>query len=155
MSNYTRLVDFYLYLTAVDPPRAVTDDTAEQCNSDDGAASSDSEFENIQKLIDLSDLERSAQSQPRVRFQDQLKSNQFTEFLAIFNCISDEGIILKDEQSSCFGTVGRRIFVRFLEQSRTMDEFLAEAEKTRLSSRNFARLLLQYWLEKPFLYSDR
>lgn len=155
VSNYTRLVDFYLYLTAVDPPRAVTDDTAEQCNSDDGAASSDSEFENIQKLIDLSDLERSAQSQPRVRFQDQLKSNQFTEFLAIFNCISDEGIILKDEQSSCFGTVGRRIFVRFLEQSRTMDEFLAEAEKTRLSSRNFARLLLQYWLEKPFLYSDR
>lgn len=174
VSNYTNLVDFYFYIKSEDAPEAAkntdeTEVTDESKNEEDKSESDKeedeenrlisqsiaSEFESIQKLIDLSELERSAQSQPRVRFQEKLKSNHFTEYLAIFNCISDEGVILKDELKSNFGSVGFEIFANFLENGRSLSRFLEEAEKTRLSSRNFMRLLLQYWLEKPFLYKTR
>lgn len=168
VSNYMNLVDFYLYLTSSDAPnKIIIPETEAVKNSDDtnnsrededdqfALGSITNEFKNIQKLIDLSELERSVQNVPRVRFQDKLKSNPFTEYLSIFNCISDEGIILKDEQRSSFGAVGYQVFGIFLETGRSLEQFLTEAERTRLSSRNFMRLLLQYWLEKPFLYKTR
>lgn len=171
VSNYMNLVDFYLYITTKDAPKELTAsvkskiesstncDDLNKCHEDeDGQFALESitnEFKNIQKLIDLSELERSAQNVPRVRFHDKLKSNPFTEYLSIFNCISDEGIILKDEQKSSFGAVGYHLFGVFLENGRSLEQFLTEAERTRLSSRNFMRLLLQYWLEKPFLYKTR
>lgn len=164
--NYANLVNFYSYINNVGPTQVGQDDAigknapSDDSNSDTGETREEvklifDEFENIQKLIDLSDLERSALSLPRVRFQDKLKSNRFTEFLGIFNCISDEGIILKDEQCSIFGAVGYQIFGQFLEKGFPLDGFLVEAEKVRLSGRNFMRLLLEYWLEKPFLYRSR
>lgn len=164
IANYMNLVNFYVFISTPIPTtesipyecdNADANDAKSDKSSDNASDTLSPEFDNIQRLLELSELERTASRLPKVRFQEKLKTNEFIEYLSVFNCISDEGIILKDELSSGFSAVGRLLFSEYLEKSRCLDGFLIEAEKTRLSSRNFLRLLLQYWLDKPFLYKTR
>lgn len=157
--NYTNLVDFYLFISKPTPPIQTdvseANDTASDKSSDNASDTLAQDFENVQKLLELSELERTVSRLPKVRFQEKLKTNEFIEYLSVFNCISDEGIILKDDFSSGFSAVGQLLFGDYVEKGRSLENFLIEAQRTRLSSKNFVRLLLQYWLEKPFLYKTR
>ena len=186
VTNYNKLVNFYAYIkskevdeeetlvkedgegekkvaTEVELERKPESEVAEEkfTEQDDtksmtSASLMESEFDNIQKLIELSELERNAVPVPRVRFQDKLKTNVFIEYLTVFNCTSDSvGIQLKGQHQSSFAAVGSEIFGEFLESSRRLDLFLSKAEQSGISSGDFMKLLLEYWLQKPFLYKTR
>lgn len=154
LANYSRLVTFYMYVTANDKRLKIDpeDGTA------DNVSLSEDEVDNLQRLIDLLVLERNSSGgsggihSPKVTFHENVVSNNFVDFLAAFNCSADDGIRAKDDYGQ-LAAIGQMMFEMFLERGRPLDDWLDMAKESSLLSDDFLRLFLSYWLQKPFLYT--
>lgn len=166
--NYSRLVAFYLYASS---SSANVHAVSRNEEDDEAAASSmepvtlnisEIELENLQKFIDLSILERSASRSSRVTFNERTKSNEFVDYLSAFDCCfedetecNDWWIRLRPEKKNLWPSVGHVIYGQFLEKSKNLDDFVYNAVNSRLCGEELMRLLLFYWLNKPFSYTRR
>lgn len=158
LKNVGQLVEFYLYVTGIKKPSA--------CRSNKDILFepisihlSETELEYLQKFIDLTVLYQSQQKSIRaVTFDDSIKSNRhFIEYLAIFKYGDDEQeedvIYLKEEMFKKFSDIGYEIFSEFLEKGTNLNDFTDYARESGILINDLMRLLLFYWLEKPFEYT--
>lgn len=154
LANYNRLVSFYIYVTANETKSIKID--FDDVNSAEQLSLSEEELENLQKLIDLlmADHLNAGIHSPKVRFHENVVSNAFVDYLAMFNCHSDGGII--DIRKECCGqiaAVGQTMFEMFLERGRSLDDWLDEAKNSGINSEELLRLFLSYWLQKQFTFT--
>lgn len=148
-TNYIKLIDFYLYVTTSDDDLEVDEKLYEMDISK-------SELMNIQQLLDLSTLEGSnSLAVPRVKFSDQNeKLTNFTDYLSAFNVQTSE-INLYEDKFNSFYSVGLLIYQKFFEKKKNLSSFCELATNSGIFIDDFMKLLLFYWLEKPFCYSTR
>lgn len=152
-TNYTKLVDFYSYVMELND---IHDEPATSSSSFGKLSVSSSELDSIQRLLDLLSVGQTTNVvQPKVKFQDiQTKTNNFIVFLNVFNCQSAESIVMRDDKPSSYGHIGGLIFSRFLESGKSLDNFVLQAHQSGIQCEDFIRVLLHYWLEKPFEYTQ-
>lgn len=156
LRNYNRLVSFYIYVTANESKTIKLDFDDINSSSADQLNLSEEELENLQKLIDLlmTDHQNGAGiHSPKVRFHENVVSNSFVDYLAMFNCHSDDAIDIRENCSGQCATVGQTMFEMFLERGRGLDEWLNEAKSSGIVSEDLLRLFLSYWLQKQFVYT--
>ncbi|KAJ6631749.1 Rab3 GTPase-activating protein regulatory subunit [Pseudolycoriella hygida] len=160
-TNYSRLVDFYLY-TTTDGDVLIGSDTKNEDHDQDDDMSKPtnsnlqmnmSELENLQKFVDLAAWERTATGRNgRVTFHEKVKSNAFVDYLSIFDC-QDVDIALMDRKEKHFPNVGCEIFRNFLEKGKSLAEFYHKASGSSISADDLMTLFLSYWLDRQFLYT--
>lgn len=150
LANYSRLVEFYMYVTANGKQMKIELEDA----TADNLSLSEDEVDNLQRLIDLLVLERNDGGihSPKVTFHENVVSNNFVDYLAAFNCSADDGVRIKDDYGQV-AAIGQMIFETFLERGRGMDRWLDMAKSSSILSDDLLRLFLSHWLQKPFLYT--
>ncbi len=174
-TNYSRLVDFYLYATSESSDTSIlisssTDDTKNVQVNDDDVDDDDnnmskptvshlqmnmSELENLQKFVDLAAMERAATGRNgRVTFHDKVKSNAFVDFLSIFDC-QEENITLLERKRKMFSNVGGELFKNFMEKGKSLARFYDNASGSCISADDLMTLFLSYWLDRQFCYTKR
>lgn len=147
-TNYIKLIDFYLFVT--------TSDCLKEGNEINKMNISTSELINIQQLLDLSTLEGSnSLTGPRVKFSDlNENSTNFIDYLSAFN-VQKTVINLHEDKVNLFFSVGQLIYQKFFEKKKNFENFCEFATNSGIIIEDFMKLLLFYWLEKPFCYSTR
>lgn len=158
LTNYSRLVSFYIYSTANEMKTLkidVDDNGGGGSSTDDHLNLSEEELENLQRLIDLlmTDHQNGGIHSPKVRFHENVVSNTFVDYLAMFNCHSNDKIDILEDCSGQISAVGQTIFEMFLERGKELDEWLDMAKMSGIVSEDLLRLFLSYWLEKPFVFT--
>lgn len=169
--NYARLVQFYEYIVQ-------REDKCERNEPVDKIQLNDMELLNIQKLIDLSTLTTTTQDhQPKgkrkgITFADQqeqgqveqssgkvtfdergVRDNKFVTFLAVFTVDQRDRIALHGDKPEQTAIVGELIFQSFLDLNHPWKDFAKVCLETRIASESLVRLLLAYWLARPFAYT--
>lgn len=146
--NYIKLIEFYLYVTTSD-----NSEIEEKLNEMD---ISTSELVNIQQLLDLSTLEGSnSLTVLRVKFSDlNERSTNFIDYLSAFN-VHKSDIHLYENKNNLFYSVGLLIYQKFFEKKKGLSNFCDYATNSGIIIEDLMKLLLFYWLEKPFCYSTR
>lgn len=164
-TNYSRLVDFYLYATSDGSENDVligNDTKNVEDNDDDMSKPTNShlqmnmsELENLQKFVDLAALERIASGRNgRVTFHEKVKSNAFVDFLSIFDC-QEMDITLLDRKRKTFSNVGGEIFRMFMEKGKSLAKFFDNASNSCIDADDLMTLFLSYWLDRHFSYTKR
>lgn len=160
-NNYSRLVEFYQYVTSEnsDSDFMADDDSVQKDDETRPAVShlqmNMSELENLQKFVDLAALERTATGRNgRVTFHEKVKSNAFVDFLSIFDC-QEPDITLLDHKSRIFSSVGGEIFRNFIEKGKSAAKFCEHATRSCIHANDLMNLFLSYWLDRPFSYTKR
>lgn len=171
LANYTKLTNFYVYTMQEISPKKIKDEEQQDIVADTDDPNeinieentryhlvetlklSDTELENLQKLIDLSILERSSQTCPKVTFHQKVLSNSFVDYLSAFDCHTDDLICLKNADTINVSNVGADIFRNFLEKGRSLCDFLDESIKSNICGEDLMKLFLVYWLHRPFRYT--
>lgn len=163
-TNYSRLVEFYLYATSEnsDTDMIIDKDTINEDNAEDVSKPTNSclqmnmsELENLQKFVDLAALERIATGRNgRVTFHEKVKSNAFVDFLSIFDCQEAE-ITLLDRRRKHFANVGCEMFKNFMEKGKSLAKFYDNASSSCINPDDLMTLFLSYWLDRQFSYTKR
>lgn len=147
-ANYTKLVNFYTYICKVEP---TTEEPANKIQLND------MELLNIQKLIDLSTLTDDGsreQRTPKVTFDERgMKDNKFLTFLSVFAVDKMDSITLKSQKPETISLVGEVIYKCFLELNHPLGDFAKNCVENSIESETLVRLLLSYWLARPFEYT--
>lgn len=164
--NYLKLVEFYLYVNDLNDPVEENEDVkkTEACASGSSHSStkelitlSESELSNMQRLLDLLSIGKTTDIRGKVTFEEEmhLKNNPFIEFLSVFNTQNDDLILLYEDKSDMYHNIGTIVYETFLEQGKSFNRFIKEFVKSGILCEDFLKLLLFYWLEKPFVYTKR
>ncbi|XP_017152440.1 rab3 GTPase-activating protein regulatory subunit [Drosophila miranda] len=152
IDNYKRLTDLYLALSQVSH-RNDNEPPVEHLEL------SDADLVTINKLVLLLD-DGSAKDKPsttrEVSFQlrDGHKSEEFIDYLSIFNIESPDGISLLPEKAEKFGAVSIDLFSQFFGQGLCFGQFKEWIGQACLPSKNLLTLIIWFWLEKPFKYNN-
>lgn len=168
-TNYSRLVEFYLYVTS----DSSTNDTVVMGSDIESKFDDDNEnesrptishlqmnmdeLENLQKFVDLAALERAATGRNgngRVTFHEKVKSNAFVDYLAIFEC-QESDIVLLESKKRNFSQVGCEIFKNFMERGKSLAKFYDNANRSCITGDDLMTLFLGYWLDRTFTYTKR
>ncbi|KAH8260306.1 hypothetical protein KR026_009269 [Drosophila bipectinata] len=152
IENYKRLTDLYLTLSQAnrrednEPPV-------------DHIELSDADLVTINKLVLLLDdgSEKDKPTSTRevsFKLQGDHKSEEFVDYLSIFNIDSPDGISLLPEKIEKFGIVSIDLFSQFFSQGLCFGQFKQWIHKACLPSRDLLTLVIWFWLEKPFKYNN-
>lgn len=145
LHNYERLLLFY-------------NGMKEKTSQDDSNESDDVEagdFDEILKVIEQYKICMNIKKSKKVSIQSPNPSNNFIEYLSIFDCLSSDEIRLHESKSARFAAVGFDLFNSFIQQNASFDGFYKLATISKLSNVDLLRLFLKYWMEKDIEYDDK
>ncbi|XP_058825550.1 rab3 GTPase-activating protein non-catalytic subunit [Topomyia yanbarensis] len=181
--NYRKLTMFYLFLTGerdVSEPEIACEKSVpseETTESGEGEERKDSEeislknsaVDTAEEVVKLSELELASIEKllamngslegpvpTRVTFEDSTaKSNTFQEYLSYFN-VSNEGLILlKENSTSLYSSLGKIIFEEVYQSSQArLAGFVLAASASEIIHEDLLKLFLAFWLRLPFAYRD-
>ncbi|ALC39415.1 rab3-GAP [Drosophila busckii] len=155
IENYKRLTQLYLTLMNVQEQQ--------QQQENDVAAPlellelSDADLVTINQLVLLLDTEPEPKPTTReVSFQLQgtQHAQEFVDYLSIFNIDTSNCVCLLPEMSDKFGSVSNELFGRFFAQGLCFEQFKQWAEQACIPSKDLLTLVIYFWLDKPFKYSN-
>lgn len=152
IQNYKRLTDLYLDLSQAnqrgdnEPPI-------------DHLELSDADLVTINKLVLLLDngtdeAKPAATREVSFKLQEEHKSEEFVDYLSIFNIESPDGISLLPEKADKFGGVSIDLFSQFFSQGLCFGQFKQWIHQACLPSMDLLTLIIWFWLEKPFKYNN-
>ncbi|KAH8298206.1 hypothetical protein KR018_011009 [Drosophila ironensis] len=152
IGNYKRLTDLYLSLSQANK-RADNEPPIERIEL------SDADLVTINKLVLLLDdgTEKEKPNTTRevsFQLQGEHKSEEFVDYLSIFNIDSPEGISLQSDKAEKFGIVSIDLFSQFFAQGLCFGQFKQWINQACLPSRDLLTLVIWFWLEKPFKYDN-
>ncbi|XP_037710129.1 rab3 GTPase-activating protein regulatory subunit [Drosophila subpulchrella] len=152
IENYKRLTDLYLALSQVNQ-RGDNEPPVEHLEL------SDADLVTINKLVllldDGTDKEKPASTREvSFKLQGEHKTEEFVDYLSIFNIESPDGIRLLPEKSDKFGAVSIDLFSQFFAQGLCFGQFKQWINQACLPSRDLLKLIIWFWLEKPFKYNN-
>ncbi|XP_052851167.1 rab3 GTPase-activating protein non-catalytic subunit [Drosophila gunungcola] len=152
IENYKRLTDLYLALSLANQ-RADNEPPVEHLEL------SDADLVTINKLVLLLDdgTEKEKPTTTRevsFKLQEEHKTEEFVDYLSIFNIESPDGISLLPEKSDKFGAVSIDLFSQFFAQGLCFGQFKQWIHQACLPSRDLLKLVTWFWLEKPFKYNN-
>lgn len=124
-------------------------------DSNDSDEIGDGDFESILKVIEQYKVCLNIKKSKKVSIQSPTSTNNFIEYLSIFDCTSSDEIRLHESKSVRFTTVGFDLFDSFIKQNATFDGFYKLANISTLSNKILLRLYLRYWMEKDIDYNDK
>lgn len=147
-SNYYKLVHFY---TLIDCEIDMDPEHVRNLNL------TESELLTIQKLLELTSEYKKLPTNKvaRVTFNDtDIKNNAFIDYLSIFNATQNDTISLKEEKNhvDSYHQIGDTIFSRYFKSMKSTKYFAELAKPSSISSDDFFKLFLHYWLKQPFIY---
>uniref|UniRef100_A0A1B0G281 Rab3 GTPase-activating protein regulatory subunit n=1 Tax=Glossina morsitans morsitans TaxID=37546 RepID=A0A1B0G281_GLOMM len=154
VQNYQRLCDFYLSIK-----RCVKSEQLELLQFSDNylviiqqllLLLSDVLVSN--KLSLLSEMQTAGRSVTFDLECDEL--GDFFDFTSIFQVNCKNYVPLRQEKSCYYGEVSGKLFSAFFDQGFSVENFKEAAGKSTIPSQDLLILVLQYWLEKPFLYKN-
>lgn len=114
----------------------------------------DCDFDDILKVVDQYKMCLNLKRAPKVSIQSPLQTNNFIEYLSIFDCSSSDKIHLNNSKSNRFAGVGYDLFDTFIRQNMNFDGFYKLATISTLSNADLLKLFLKYWMEKEIRYDD-
>jgi len=88
------------------------------------------------------------------KLQGEHKTEEFVDYLSIFNIESPDGIRLLPEKADKFGAVSIDLFSQFFAQGLCFGQFKQWINQACLPSRDLLKLIIWFWLEKPFKYNN-
>ncbi|EDX04770.1 GD22135 [Drosophila simulans] len=152
IENYKRLTDLYLALSQANQ-REDNEPPVEYLEL------SDADLVTINKLVLLLDdgTEKDKPASTRevsFKLQAEHKTEEFVDYLSIFNIDSPDGISLLPEKSDKFGAVSIDLFSQFFAQGLCFGQFKQWINQACLPSRDLLKLIIWFWLEKPFKYNN-
>ncbi|XP_043658733.1 rab3 GTPase-activating protein regulatory subunit [Drosophila teissieri] len=152
IENYKRLTDLYLALSQANQ-REDNEPPVEYLEL------SDADLVTINKLVLLLDdgTEKDKPAGTRevsFKLQAEHKTEEFVDYLSIFNIDSPDGISLLPEKSDKFGAVSIDLFSQFFAQGLCFGKFKQWINQACLPSRDLLKLIIWFWLEKPFKYNN-
>lgn len=115
---------------------------------------SDGDFGEILKVLEQYKMCLSLKKSTKVTIQSPTLTNNFIEYLSIFDCTGDE-IHLHESKSARYASVGFDMFDSFIQQNSTFDGFFKLATISTLSNEILLRLFLKYWMEKDIQYEKK
>ncbi|EDW04033.1 rab3 GTPase-activating protein regulatory subunit [Drosophila grimshawi] len=150
IENYKRLTDLYLSLSRVQMQEQPTLELLEL---------SDADLVTINQLVILLDTGMDEKPTTReVSFQlqdDSLhKVEEFVDYLSIFNIETPNCVTLLPEKSDKYGSVSNDLFGQFFTQSLCLEQFKEWAVQACIPSKDLLTLVIYFWLDKPFKYSN-
>lgn len=170
--NYLRLVDFYLNMTTGSPTAYEVPREREEVDAESKPTDSETEkpvlrtvdekmqifnyeLETIQKLIDLSTLDKStANNGPKVTFGEKTKPiNSFHEYLSIFYVGGTDQILLRTDKIALYETVGSTIFGPYL-SGKNCTQLCELMQRSEIACDDLLRLFLYTWAGRPFAYTS-
>jgi len=152
IENYKRLTDLYLALGQINQ-RGESEPPVEHLEL------SDADLVTINKLVllldDGTDKEKpSSTREVSFKLQGEHKTEEFVDYLSIFNIESPDGIRLLPEKADKFGAVSIDLFSQFFAQGLCFGQFKQWINQACLPSRDLLKLIIWFWLEKPFKYNN-
>ncbi|XP_033156235.1 rab3 GTPase-activating protein regulatory subunit [Drosophila mauritiana] len=152
VENYKRLTDLYLALSQANQ-REDNEPPVEYLEL------SDADLVTINKLVLLLDdgTEKDKPAATRevsFKLQAEHKTEEFVDYLSIFTIDSPDGISLLPEKSDKFGAVSIDLFSQFFAQGLCFGKFKQWINQACLPSRDLLKLIIWFWLEKPFKYNN-
>lgn len=123
-------------------------------DSSDSDDINDCDFDDILKVVDQYKLCLNLKKAPKVSIQSPIQTNNFIEYLSIFDCNSSDKIGLNETKSNRFAGVGFDLFDSFIRQNNNFDSFYKLAAISSLSNDDLLKLFLHYWTEKDIRYND-
>ena len=145
LHNYERLLLFYNGMKE----KTSHDDSNESDDVDEG------DFDDILKVIEQYKICLNFKKSKKVSIQSPSPSNNFIEYLSIFDCLSSDEIRLHESKSARFAGVGFDLFNSFIQQNANFDGFYKLATISKLSNVDLLRLFLKYWMEKDIEYENK
>ncbi|XP_016977703.1 rab3 GTPase-activating protein regulatory subunit [Drosophila rhopaloa] len=152
IENYKRLTDLYLALSLANQ-RGDNEPPVEHLEL------SDADLVTINKLVLLLDdgTEKEKPASTRevsFKLQEEHKTEEFVDYLSIFNIERPDGISLLPERSDKFGVVSIDLFSQFFAQGLCFGQFKQWIHQACLPSMDLLKLVTWFWLEKPFKYNN-
>lgn len=147
LQKYERLLLFY---NGMKQKRSHDDD-----NNGDDIEIDESDFKEILKVVDRYKMCLNLKKTTKVSIQSPMQSNNFIEYLSIFDCTSTENIRLHESKVNRFAVVGFDLFDTFIKQNSGFDGFYKLATISTLSNWDLLRLFIRYWMEKDIRYNDK
>jgi len=152
IENYKRLTDLYLALGQINQ-RGENEPPVEHLEL------SDADLVTINKLVllldDGTDKEKPASTREvSFKLQGEHKAEEFVDYLSIFNIESPDGIRLLPEKADKYGAVSIDLFSQFFAQGLCFGQFKQWINQACLPSRDLLKLIIWFWLEKPFKYNN-
>lgn len=169
-TDYLGLVDLYTHLSRPNGPAAAA--AAASSTTDDPTAPalqppppdpvpvslSLTELENIEQFVTLKVLEsggiRSPKAAAKVTFNTSTKSTWFADYLAAFESTAHGPRLRTGLRPATIASVGEQMFGAFVERGRPVHGLTEAARASRVCSEDLMRLLLAYWLDRPFVYTQ-
>lgn len=129
-------------------------------DSSDSEALDDCDFEDVLRVVDRYKGCLNLKKTTKVSIQSPSQSNDFIEYLSIFDCASGDNIRLHESKSNRFSLVGFDLFDTFIKQNSNVegsnfDGFYKLATVSTLSNVDLLRLFLKYWMEKEVNYNNK
>lgn len=162
MENYKRLTDLYLQLVKSEENRkeqSAEEPLMPQQSHTELLELSDADLVTINQLVIL--LENNADKPPagrEVSFQLQETGKHsvedFVDYLSIFNIDAPNEVTLLTERSDKFGSVSNNLFSGFFAHGLCFEQFKLWATEARVPCMDLLTLIIYFWLDKPFKYSN-
>lgn len=168
--NYLKLAEFYLNMTVggnlPSLDQVATEQLGEETSNEELSVVAfrsidekmqifDSELETIQKLIDLSTLDKSTTtSGPKVTFGEKTKPiNSFHEYLSVFYVGITDQIVLRADKTALYETVGSTIFGAYL-SGKNCVQLCELMQQSEIECEDLLRLFLYTWAGRSFSYTN-
>ncbi|XP_002069254.2 rab3 GTPase-activating protein regulatory subunit [Drosophila willistoni] len=155
--NYKRLTDLYLSLS-----QSAIEQSVEECEHEPilpHLELSDGDLVTINKLVLLLDNGKdkppsAAQREVSFQLHSSHRTEEFVDYLSIFNIDKPNTVTLIPEKSEKFGSISVALLGQFFARSLSFTQFKKWTSQACLSSKDLLTLVIWFWLEKPFKYHN-